>query len=144
MYPFKAMHNFVFRGIVIDNSGLDKNSCFFLTGMPGHYIEDIILTDIQMTVSGGGTVEDAEKTGHKEFTLEVMDGWWPEFYRVGTLPAHAIYARHMKNLFIDNFHVKKVTSDARPAIVFKDVINGQIHNVWSEGTELSESDIEMR
>lgn len=98
MYPMKSMHNFIFLNILADNSELDKNSAFFITGMPGHDIGNIILRDVQFTVSGGGTIE----SDLKECTLELLDGWWPEFHLVGTLPASGIYARHIKGLQFKN------------------------------------------
>ena len=144
MYPMNAMHNFVFSGIVVDNSELDKNSGFFLTGMPGHYIEDVIISDVQVTVSGGGTQEDAAREDLNEYTLEVLDGWWPEFHLVGTLPSHGIYARHLKNLYLENIHIRTISEEARPPVIFDDVINGTAKHIYSEGTNISEEDIVRR
>jgi len=135
MYPMKAMHHFIFNGIIADNSGLDKNSAFFITGMPNHYISDIQLTNIQFIVSGNGTKEDANKTNLKEYTLETLKGWWPEFSLVGTLPAYGIYARHIDGLYIQNFQVKTLAKDNRQPIVFKDVVNGKIRDVYANNKE---------
>jgi polygalacturonase len=140
MYPMNAMHSFIFRGIVVDNAEMDKNSAFFLTGMPGHYIENVILSDIQMTVSGGGTDEDAGRE-IKEYTLETLDGWWPEFYNVGTLPAHGIFLRHMKDVHVSNVHIKKVSEDARPAVVFDDVVDWTTRDISANGENLFKENI---
>jgi len=70
--PLKRMHNMLFSNIVVDNSRGDKDSAFFLTGMPDHLIEDICIKDVQFIVAGGGTQEDANKKDIKEFTLEVL------------------------------------------------------------------------
>ncbi len=144
MYPMKSMRDFIFRGMVIDNSELDKNSVIFITGITGHYIENILLEDIQMTVSGGGTLQDVQKTNIKEYTLDVLDEWWPEFHLVGTLPSYGIYARHIKDLHIDNVHLKTKDSDKRPPIVFDDVINGKVNNVFTDGKPISEKQIVKR
>lgn len=141
MYPMKSMKNFIFSGIVADNSELDKNSAIFITGMPEHYIENITFKDIQFIVSGNGTKEDAQKEKVNEYTLDVLEGWWPEFYGVGTLPAHGIYARHIKGLFLDNFRVNTVASDARPPVIFNDVINGTIGNIFSNGLRIEEKNV---
>ncbi len=130
MYPMKAMHHFIFQNIIADNSELDKNSAFFITGMPDHYISDIILKDIQFVVSGGGTKEDANKTEVKEYTLDVMEGWWPEFYRVGTLPASGFYLRHIDGLYMDNVHLKHVQTDQRPPIILDDVKHWSVEKVF--------------
>lgn len=125
----KRMHNMVFSNIVVDNSELDKNSAFFLTGMPEHKIENIILKDIQFTVSGGGTLEDAQKE-IKEYTLETLKGWWPEFGLVGTLPASGLFARHMDGLYVENFHLYVENEDARQPFVLKDVKNNSVEKFY--------------
>lgn len=120
--PMKAMKNFIFQNMIIDNSALDKNSAFFLTGLPGHFIEDVLISNVQFIVSGGGTKADAAGK-IKEYTPEVLGEWWPEFYLVGTLPAYGLYARHLNGLVVDNFFVKTLTDDARPALKFDNVSN---------------------
>ncbi len=139
MYPMKAMHHFIFDGIIADNSDLDKNSAIFITGMPNHYITDIQLNNIQMTVSGGGTQEDAEKTAFKEYTLDVLNGWWPEFHLVGTLPAYGVFARHVKGISINNVQVNTVKEDHRSPIVFDDVINGNIQNTKANNSSVNKA-----
>jgi len=137
MYPMKSMHNFIFSNIICDNSELDKNSAIFITGMPGHNIENIILKDIQFIVSGGGTKEDANKTTFNEYTLEVLKGWWPEYSLVGTLPASGVYIRHAANIFVDNFHLDVIGKDVRKPYLFNDVINGQVAGFYVNGKNFS-------
>lgn len=127
--PLNRMHNMVFSSIVVDNSELDKNSAFFLTGMPEHKIENIILKDIQFTVSGGGTFEDAQKE-IKEYTLETLKGWWPEFGLVGTLPASGLYARHMDGFYVENFHLFVENEDAREPFLLEGVKNGSVEKFY--------------
>ena len=127
LVPMKAMHHFIFQNMIIDNSKLNKNSAFFLTGLPNHKIEDILISNVQFVVSGGGTQEDAAKT-IKEYTPDVLGEWWPEFFLVGTLPAYGIYARHINGLIIDNFVVKAIGSDARKPTIFDDVQNLEIRS----------------
>lgn len=141
MYPMESMQNFIFSNIIVDNSQLDKNSAFFITGLPGHDIENIVLRDIHFLVSGGGTKEDAEKTYLKEYTLEVLNGWWPEFSLVGTLPASGLFARHVDGLFVDNFRLEIAGNDKRSPIVLDDVKNEVIKNVFTNKIELAKKDI---
>ncbi|WP_422080422.1 glycoside hydrolase family 28 protein [Ulvibacterium sp.] len=131
--PLHSMHNFIFSNIVVDNSKLDKNSAFFLTGFPGYYIEDITIRDVQFTISGGGTEEDAQKTDLNEYTQEVLNGWWPEFSLVGTLPASGIYARHIYGLTLDNISIKTITEDARKPVILDDVRRATIDNITING-----------
>lgn len=130
MAPMKSMHNFIFSNIIVDNSELDKNSAFFITGLPGHDIGNIILKDIQFTVSGGGTKEDADKKEIKEYTLDVLKEWWPEFSLVGTLPASGFYLRHVKGLTVDNVHIFTVAADARKPVIMSDVKSLNVSDVF--------------
>ena len=143
MLPMKAMHSFSFNNMIIDNRELDKNTALFLTGMPDNYITDIQLNNIQMTVSGGGTQEDSDKKGIKEYTLETLDGWWPEFSKVGTLPASGIYARHIDGLYINNFQLITITEDKRKPVVFDDVLNGNVKNVYLNRKELTNPELKL-
>ncbi|QXP51960.1 glycoside hydrolase family 28 protein [Cellulophaga sp. HaHa_2_95] len=130
MFSMKAMHSFSFNHMIIDNRELDKNSVIFLTGMPDNYITDIQLNNIQMTVAGGGTQVDSDKKDIKEFTLETLDGWWPEFSKVGTLPASGVYARHIDGLYINNFQLTTISDDKRKPIVLDDVLNFDLKSIF--------------
>jgi hypothetical protein len=131
--PLKSMHNFLFQNIVVDNRKGDKHSAFFLTGYPGHDIQDVVIKDVQFLVSGGGTQADADKTDVNEYTLDVLKGHWPEFYGVGGLPAHGLYARHLDGLHVENFSVRTVKKDARAAVVLEDVTGVRMRDVLSNG-----------
>lgn len=138
MYPMQRMHNFIFSNIIADNSEFDKNSAIFITGLPNHYIENILLKDIQFTVSGGGTKDDADKQDIKEYTLETLEGWWPEFHLVGTLPAAGIYLRHVKGVSLQNIYMQCVSEDARPPVVFDDVLNSNLNELYYQNEKLLE------
>ncbi|MCC5930588.1 MAG: right-handed parallel beta-helix repeat-containing protein [Cyclobacteriaceae bacterium] len=135
--PMNAMHDFIFQSMLVDNAALDINSAFFLTGLPGHYIENVIIRDVQFVVSGGGTKQDAKKDV-KEFTPELLGNWWPEFHLTGTLPAHGIFLRHMKNVTIDNFQIRTIEKDERPAIIADDVKNMNLKGLSSNGKSIKQ------
>ena len=131
--PLKSMHHFQFSNIIVDNRKGNKDSAIFITGFPGHDIEDIMIRDVQFMVSGGGSKEDAAKTNVPEYTLKVIKHHWPEFYGVGGLPVHGIYARHIDTLTLENIHIKTVSDDARPAMALVDVKHADVRNIRSNG-----------
>ena len=135
------MHNIMFNNIIVDNSKGDKNAAFFLTGIPGHDIEQVVIKDVQFIVAGGGTKEDANKTQVNEYTLDVMNGHWPEFYGVGTLPAYGIYARHMDGLVLENISIQTMQRDERVPLILDDVKNHQVRDVTANGKPLTDKDI---
>ncbi|TRX51588.1 glycoside hydrolase family 28 protein [Fulvivirga sp. M361] len=142
VYPsMKSMHNFIFSNIIADNSELDKDAAFYITGMPGHDIENILFSNIQFIVPGGGTAEDAAKTDIKEYTLDVLEGWWPEFHLTGTLPAYGFYVRHVKGLTLDNIHIYRKGEDARKPVFLEDVKDHHIKSVYVNNQSIAEKDI---
>lgn len=141
MYPMQSMQNFIFSNIIVDNRELDKNSAFFITGLPGHNIDNLIFRDILFFVSGGGTREDFERKNLNEFTLEVLNGWWPEFSLVGTLPASGFFGRHIDGLFIDNFHLFLDKTDERPPVVLDDVENVSVLNIYLNKSKIEKNNV---
>lgn len=123
LMPMNAMRNFVFSGIQVDSATCGKDSAIVISGMPGHPIENIQLSNIQMTTGGGGTQADAAAQLN-EFTVDVLEGWWPEYSRLGgTVPAHGIFARHVDGLTLNNVKMKTENPDERPPTAFEDVVN---------------------
>ncbi|MEH0152690.1 glycosyl hydrolase family 28 protein [Limibacter armeniacum] len=133
LYPMDKMGDMTFQNLSIDNRMLDKNSGIFITGITDNYIENIILKDIRMHVSGEGTKADADRKELNEYTPEVLKKWWPEFRLVGTLPASGVYLRHVKNVLVDNIQLFTEKQDARPPIVLDDVLNPAVHHFFLNG-----------
>ncbi len=89
--------------------------CSILSGIPGHAIEDVRLSDIIIYNQGGGTSEDAAiKPAEKENA-------YPEPTMFGPMPAYGFYFRHIKDLQVSDVEVRTMKEDARPAFVLEDV-----------------------
>lgn len=86
-----------------------------LSGIPGHEIEDVKLSDIYISSQGGGTKQDAAIT-----PPEKEDGY-PEPTMFGTMPASGFYIRHVKGIDISNVEVTTAAEDFRPAFVLDQV-----------------------
>jgi polygalacturonase len=86
-----------------------------ITGIPGHLIENIKLSNIYIQSQGGGTKEDAV------IELPEMENAYPEPSHFGTDPAYGFYVRHVKGLEMSHVEVELLEDDARPAFVFHDV-----------------------
>jgi len=89
--------------------------CSILSGIPGHEIEDVRLSDIIILSQGGGTPEDAAIK-----PPEKADGY-PEPTMFGPMPAYGFYIRHVKGLQVSNVEVRTMKEDARPAFILDDV-----------------------
>jgi hypothetical protein len=119
------------RGITISNIiATDASSVgCAITGLPGHPIEDITLSNISITF---GTV--AEFSNHKDIvpggTLEDVrreipekPDAYPECVMFGKLPAYGFYIRHADGITLHNIRLNSTAYDQRPALFCKDVHN---------------------
>jgi hypothetical protein len=117
----KSVRNLQFDHIAVDDETGAKNSGFVIIGMPGHPVENLTFSDIRAIFPGGGTAEDATNSV-AEFTPENLGNRWPEIGSLQkTVPAHGLFAHHVKGITLNNVEFITKTPDARPAVVFSDV-----------------------
>ncbi|MFB0554173.1 MAG: glycoside hydrolase family 28 protein [Phycisphaerae bacterium] len=105
------------RNVVIDNivAAETSNIGCSITGLPGHAVENVSLSNIKLGFEGGGTKEDASKV------VPEKAGSYPESTMFGTLPAYGFYCRHVRGLSFTNVQLQTTTSDQRHAVVCEDV-----------------------
>ena len=104
--------------VIISNviaSNCASRQAAIITGIRGHYIEDLKLSDIYVQHQGGGTAEDAR------IQPPELENVYPEPNRFGSMPAHGFYIRHVKDIEMLDVDVKYVREDFRPAFVLDDV-----------------------
>ncbi len=87
-----------------------------LSGVPGHPIEDIKISDIFLEQVGGGSAQMAA------LDPEERESAYPEPDMFGKLPATGFFLRHVHNLEMSNVEVATRAADARPAFWLKDVV----------------------
>lgn len=108
-----------FRDVYIDNvvaTGASVTGCS-ITGLPGHPIENVSISNVRITFNGGGTDEDAQAV------VAENEEQYPESTMFGTLPAYGFYCRHVDGLKFNNIDLAYSTPDKRPALVCDDVSN---------------------
>lgn len=99
-----------------DKTQLSPPSGIFVTGLPGRPVENLTLENIAITLPGGGTADDAR------FVVPENPETYPEINRFGgKLPAHGLYARHVKGLTMKDVTFTLSAPDARPAVTLEDV-----------------------
>ncbi len=94
-----------------------KAGPIMITGIPGHYVENVVLENIQISYPGLGTQED-----RKRLVKEDEDRY-PEQFFFGVLPAWGAYIRHAKNIQFKNVTMVTREADAREMIITEDVEN---------------------
>ena len=108
-----------------------------VTGLPGHYIEDVTFNDIQLIYPGGGSKQDALRT------VPENEKMYPEQHFFGILPSYGAYVRHAKGISFHNVRFKLAGQDFRPAIVTEDVENLELVNVSAEVDKETEAIVRM-
>ena len=86
-----------------------------ITGIPGHYIENVILENVKISYPGHGTEEDAKRVVAED------EKKYPEQFFFGVLPAWGAYIRHAKNVEFNNVELTLRGDDARQKLVLDDV-----------------------
>lgn len=96
-----------------------KTGCS-ITGIPGHEIENLTLSNVSIRSEGGG-----ERAWSQNVIQEFHDKY-PEGTMFGKLPAHGLYCRHVHGLRLTDISVETDKPDGRHALVFDDVKEGTV------------------
>ena len=110
----------------------DSLSGIIVTGMPGHPVENIRLSNISLRFRGGVTRKvsaDYPELGTK----------YPEPAKfLGTCPAYGLFARHVKGLVLNDVNFMLDNPDSRPCILTDDVEEVRMREVRTPEGWLSE------
>lgn len=107
-------------------SNVDPRFGCLITGIPGHCIEDVTLSNVRIVYRGGGTREDAAREP------EELETGYPEPYQFGVMPAYGFFIRHVRRLALDSVDVRTSAPDARPPFVLHDVARVRFNGVNGE------------
>lgn len=100
-----------FRNVSISNiiaTGAGITGCPF-SGIPGHPIENISLSDIRIQFAGGGPADVAN--------VPEVEEQYPECTMFGVLPAYGFFFRHAKNVRLRDVELTCAVPDPRPPVM---------------------------
>jgi polygalacturonase len=116
--PTGTLQNVIIKNVKAQaaaNAQLMPPSGILITGVPGHYITNVTLENIDISLAGGGTIENA-----RQQVPEAVDKY-PEVKTFGPLvPAYGVWARHVKGLKLVNVTLHLDSNDVRPAFICED------------------------
>lgn len=102
---------------IVCESAATPRVCSIISGIPGHAVEDLRITDVVIRHQGGGTVSEAA------LQLQEKEKDYPEPTMFGTTPAQGFYFRHVNGLVMSSVTIESAAPDARPVFVLEDVQN---------------------
>lgn len=124
------------RRITISNINVynaDSRYSCIISGIPGHSIEDVSISNLRIHFKGGYTRQDGERVPPENEAL------YPEPWMFGTIPASAFFVRHARNICFDKVSVSFEEEDFRPGFVLTDTEDIRLEDVrvnLPEGVEL--------
>ena len=100
--------------------------CAVITGIPGHYIENLQLSNIQFYYEGGGKLSGKIDTGK----IPELEANYPEATMFGsTLPVFGLFVRHVNGMQINGVSIWVDKADNRCSLLFDDAHNVQANNL---------------
>jgi polygalacturonase len=118
------------RRILIENivaANVAPDHGILIAGLPGHPIEDVVLSNLQIHYAGGGTAEQAARE------VPGLERAYPDPDVFGILPSWGLFARHVKNLSVRGVELRVAAPDARPAMFLHDVQGARFADVVLSG-----------
>jgi len=120
-----------------------------ITGLPGHDVEDVKLSDIRILYRGGLNLDQVAKQPadmvntfffrasggvppREAFDTPEREKEYPEPSMFGMLPAYGFFIRHAKGIELNNVEVGFMQEDRRPAFVLDDVKGADFQHVKAQ------------
>jgi polygalacturonase len=119
--PVGELRRVSISNIRVYNADADQ-SCI-ISGIPGHDIQDLQLSNIRIYYKGGGTAAQAVKQ------VPEAEKSYPEPTMFGAMPAYGFYIRHVSGIKLRDIEVSYMDDDARPAFLFDDTKGIDMHDV---------------
>ncbi|MEO6828737.1 MAG: glycoside hydrolase family 28 protein [Acidobacteriaceae bacterium] len=110
------------RRVIISNivaSNVDPRHCSILSGIPGHAIQDIQISDIFIQQWGGGTREQADRH------MPENESNYPEPQMFGVTSAQGFYLRHVQGIDMSHIEIASMQPDQRPVFMLDDVSDAE-------------------
>ncbi|MFA9370843.1 MAG: glycoside hydrolase family 28 protein [Labilibaculum antarcticum] len=106
-----------------------------ITGIPGFCVEDVLIENVEITCPGRASKGMAYVPLSRLNQVPENIKGYPEFTMFGELPAWGFYVRHAKGITFKNVRMNLDKEDYRPALVFDQVDNIEIKNIYLQGAD---------
>lgn len=114
-----VLRNVSISHVVAELSSNDTRPlCSSITGLPGHPVENVSISDVQIT---SGTSHDRDDSRIDYHAVPEVPSAYPEYSMFGPLPAYGLYVRHVHGLTLTNVKFSFAGEDHRSVIFCDDV-----------------------
>lgn len=128
--PVGTIRRITINNIVVSNANGTLGS--IISGIPGHPVEDLTISNIRINMEGGGTKADAEVIPPEKETN------YPDPGMFGTIPAYGFFIRHVNGIEISHAKLDFNAPEYRPVFVLEDVKDASFDHINAEqGTDNS-------
>jgi polygalacturonase len=115
--------------IVVSNCA--SRQCAIISGIPGHSIQHLKVSNMLIFHQGGGTKENAL------IQVPELENAYPDPDRFGAMPAHGFFIRHVRDIEMREVEIRYSNEDVRPGFVLQDVAGADfIHVKTQHGTDI--------
>jgi polygalacturonase len=104
----------------------DERYASIISGIPGHQIEDVKLSNIRIFYRGGGKKELVDQQPPERETN------YPEPSMFGETPAYGFFIRHAKGVSLSNVQISYLNDEFRPPFLLDDVNGVALRDVAAE------------
>lgn len=114
------------RRIIISNLiawNVDAKYGSIISGLPGHDIEDLQLSNIRIYYKGGGSKDSINRT------VPEYEKDYPEPMRWRMMPSYGFFFRHVKNLKLHDVQISFIQDEARPPFILDDVKGALFYDI---------------
>ena len=107
---------------IVCSNAASRFGCI-ISGVPGHAIQDLTMSNIYIQHRGGGTKAQSAATPAEN------EQKYPEPNMFGDMPSQGFYIRHARNVRLTDIEIAAMADDARPAFVLNDVEGADLFHV---------------
>jgi hypothetical protein len=114
------------RRIIIGNLvawNVDSKYGSIISGLPGHDIEDLQLSNIRIYYKGGGPKDSINRV------VPEYEKDYPEPFRWRVMPSYGFFFRHVKNLKLHDVQLSFIENDQRPPFILDDVKGAILYDI---------------
>lgn len=122
--PVGALRRVIISNVVCYNA--DNKHGAIISGIPGHDIEDLRLSNIRIYYKGGGTKEQSARE------VPALEKEYPEPYRFGTMPSYGFFIRNVKDLKVSDVEVSYITDDFRPPFILDHITGADFQHIKAQ------------